>query len=360
MVNKKKHIRLHLTNIRGAGASHLLLSLLPEMIANTDYLISCAYLPSEGPINDFSGFDATTKKNIYKRFLPNSISRFIESTLVGIFFSSKTPLLVFGDIPIFCCTPQTVFLQQSLLLKQEKTGIDSINFKYLISKFVFYLNCRFVKNFIVQTNLMRDLLIKNYPVQSSKVYVIPNPVPVWLIKCKIKRVSKKYFRHNKLKLFYPASFYPHKNHMLLSNAKNHDSIPIQNLFLTIDNSVNPASCVRWISCVGHLDSESMLYYYSQVDALIFMSKEESYGFPLLEAMYIGLPIVCADLPYAHELCGGVAIYFNPDDINSLYKAISELHTRLCGGWWPDWQEQLKNVPNNWRLVAKDILDISVG
>ena len=30
--------------------------------------------------------------------------------------------------------------------------------------------------------------------------------------------------------------------------------------------------------------------------LCYLSKEESFGFPLIEAMYLGLPIVCPDLP----------------------------------------------------------------
>ena len=35
-----------------------------------------------------------------------------------------------------------------------------------------------------------------------------------------------------------------------------------------------------------------------MDALLFLSTDESYGFPLIEAMFVGLPIICPDLPYA--------------------------------------------------------------
>ena len=46
--------------------------------------------------------------------------------------------------------------------------------------------------------------------------------------------------------------------------------------------------------------------------------------PLIEAMTLGLPIVCADLPYARGLCGGEAIYFNPLSASSAWEAIAEL------------------------------------
>ena len=42
-------------------------------------------------------------------------------------------------------------------------------------------------------------------------------------------------------------------------------------------------------------------YYS-VDALIFPSKLESFGLPILEAMYAGLFIVCSDKEFTREIC----------------------------------------------------------
>ena len=49
------------------------------------------------------------------------------------------------------------------------------------------------------------------------------------------------------------------------------------------------------------------------DALLFLS-EKDFGFPLIEAMYLGLPIVCPDLPFARALWND-AIYFDPNDIS---------------------------------------------
>jgi glycosyltransferase involved in cell wall biosynthesis len=127
--------------------------------------------------------------------------------------------------------------------------------------------------------------------------------------------------------------------------------------LTINPNDNPAKNIDWIKCIGRLNNDEMLEMYSRIDALIFLSKKESYGFPLIEAMYIGIPILCPDLPYARILCGDQAIYFNEDDINSLKDAVYVLNKKLKNGWWPDWREQIKDLPKNWDSVAKQLIDI---
>jgi glycosyltransferase involved in cell wall biosynthesis len=104
----------------------------------------------------------------------------------------------------------------------------------------------------------------------------------------------------------------------------------------------------------------MITSYSQVDALLFLSKDESYGFPLIEAMFVGLPIVCPDLPYARTLCGDHAFYFNPDQPESLRQALLALQLQLKKGWWPDWQDRLANIPPDWDTVARKMLAVACG
>jgi glycosyltransferase involved in cell wall biosynthesis len=94
-----------------------------------------------------------------------------------------------------------------------------------------------------------------------------------------------------------------------------------------------------------------------VDALLFLSKKESYGFPLLEAMFVGLPIVCPDRPYARIICGDQAIYFDPDEPDSLLIALLNLKKKLADGWWPDWSEQLMPIPKDWKEVARKMMNI---
>jgi glycosyltransferase involved in cell wall biosynthesis len=56
----------------------------------------------------------------------------------------------------------------------------------------------------------------------------------------------------------------------------------------------------------------LLDAYREADACVFVSFCESFGHPLVEAMALGKPLVCADLPYARELCGEHALYVDPN------------------------------------------------
>lgn len=61
--------------------------------------------------------------------------------------------------------------------------------------------------------------------------------------------------------------------------------------------------------------------YRSSDIFIFPSYTESFGFPLVEAMACGLPIVASDVPVNREMCGDAAIYFSTFDADDCAQAI---------------------------------------
>jgi len=66
-----------------------------------------------------------------------------------------------------------------------------------------------------------------------------------------------------------------------------------------------------VRAVGDIPHERLPAMYWEHDIFIFPSLAESYGHPLVEAMASGVPVVAADLPYAREVCGEAALYFDP-------------------------------------------------
>jgi glycosyltransferase involved in cell wall biosynthesis len=110
--------------------------------------------------------------------------------------------------------------------------------------------------------------------------------------------------------------------------------------------------------VGVLSPEKMIELYGDADGLLFLSTHESYGFPLIEAMYMNLPIICPDLPYARTICGDEAIYFDPYSLHSLHDAITDLYGRLIAGWSPNWVEQLKRLPRDWNQVSAKFITVA--
>lgn len=351
-------IRVHLTNVVGAGATQLLQSLLPALESVPGLSVEEIYLPSSGQLAQYRSSNSVTSVHVYERLLPNAISRFLECTCLASRFNGESPLLVMGDLPLRCSGPQIVFVHQPNLVKPLLVSLARRQLRDVMGNIVFRLNLDKVGSFIVQTDVMREALVSCFPGVNGRVHVLPQPVPAWLLSSRLERHSRLRPHGSELSLFYPAAGYPHKNHLLLSKINPLQNWPVSDLQLTLSANSNPSPHVPWVKCVGNLLPSEMIRVYSHADALLFLSKEESYGFPLVEAMFIGLPIVCPDLPYAKTLCGDQAIYFDPDCPDSLLAAIFRLKSMLDQGWWPFWAGQLKSIPSDWDTVAAQMLNIA--
>jgi glycosyltransferase involved in cell wall biosynthesis len=358
-VNQKKLVRLHLTNVTGLGASQLLESLLPAIEQDPFVTVQRIYLPDRGPLSTYTSQNSSTELMVYRRRTPNVLSRLVECTWLSSRFEDDTPLLVLGDMPLRHFGPQAVFVQTPHLIRPGLLRIGW-GLKYWISRMLFKKHIKWVGAFIVQSDVMRIALEQSYPAVAGRVHVISQPVPQWLLESGLKRTGRVYNEGDRLRLIYPAADYQHKNHILLANLSPQKNCPVAQLLLTIDPAHNPAPHLDWIECRGILSSQAMIAAYEQVDALLFLSKEESYGFPLVEAMFIGLPIICPDLPYAHSLCGEQAIYFDVNSPESLMSAVLTLQARLRAGWWPNWRDRLNLIPRDWTAVARQMLDLTCG
>jgi len=351
---------IHATNIKGAGASTLLASLLPALLSHAQIKVLKLWIPDASSLLYDVSVPGDIVINRYKRYLPNALSRILECTLFAHRFDGGAPILVLGDLPLRVHCVQTLFVQTSHLVPPRNILTWLKRFKYVISRAIFRLNLKFVDAFIVQTEVMRTALEEAYPLIKGRIHIIPQPVSKWLLASGLKRSGRIQDAVVGLNLIYPAVGYAHKNHQLLSKIDPDSSWPIEKLQITLDEGSNPAPNLSWLSCRGFLSPQGMIKAYSQVDALLFLSKEESYGFPLVEAMYIGLPIVCPDLPYARVLCGDEGNYFDPDSIDSLKAAVGLLKSRFEEGWWPNWDEQMKGIPKDWEKVAEQMLQIATG
>ncbi|AWW50625.1 glycosyl transferase family 1 [Polynucleobacter paneuropaeus] len=355
-------IRVHLTNVTGAGASQLLKSLLPALIRENNIHISEIYLPDIGQLSHFSSTSRNVVLRRYKRYMPKVISRFLECTFLAYKFNGDSPLLVLGDIPLRVRSPQILFLQSPHLTRPAGSKLKLSELKYVVARFIFRFNMNRVDAFIVQSKIMRDTLIDTYPSIRERVHVVSHPVPEWLLACKFQRDPIPLIEERGLRLIYPSADYPHKNHKILSKIQKTQSVkwPVLELKLTLNNVINPAPTIPWVHCVGFLSPSELIDAYKGVDALLFLSNKESFGFPLLEAMFLGLPVICPDLPYAHALCGKGAIYFDPDSIESLENALNRLKDLLKKGWKPDWNASLSSVPKSWDSVAASISRIAIN
>lgn len=345
-----KTIQIHATNIIGLGATivinELLKNLIPKLLESYDHVI--VYKSKRiTQVNDQST-NITYKE--YKRILPNSISRFIE-IIAARFIFAQMPTITLGDIPLRGISHQILFIQQSNLLKKKVNIYTSNQISFAIQRFLFSINKKFIGKIIVQSNVVKNGLIKSYNIQADKIIVQPHPILLNNFEFTKKTKDKK-----KLSLFYPATNYAHKNHQLIFDLENKYRLEdLLEIIITIPkpSNLNESSIIKPIGTISHNDC---FKYYGQSTALLFPSLMESYGLPLIEAMYLGIPILASKLEYAEWICGSEAIYFDPRDAESLYNAIQILEQKISSGWLPDYSKQLKKFPLSWDIVSSTYIN----
>ena len=82
----------------------------------------------------------------------------------------------------------------------------------------------------------------------------------------------------------------------------------------------------WVSFVPHVTDGQMAALYERARLLAFPSLVEGFGFPVLEAMAAGTPVVAADLAPMNEIAGGAGLLFDPDDSESFDDAVLKAAT----------------------------------
>jgi glycosyltransferase involved in cell wall biosynthesis len=86
-----------------------------------------------------------------------------------------------------------------------------------------------------------------------------------------------------------------------------------------------------VKVLGYVTSEALAALYHSASALLFPSLEEGFGFPVLEAMVRGLPVVTSNTSSLPEVGGDSALYADPRDPHSIAaevtRAVEDLELR---------------------------------
>ena len=73
--------------------------------------------------------------------------------------------------------------------------------------------------------------------------------------------------------------------------------------------------------MGHITQEELVMLYNAVDCLLFPSWYEGFGWPPLEAMSCGLPVITSTRSSLPEVVGDAALLVDPADVKGLAEAL---------------------------------------
>lgn len=133
---------------------------------------------------------------------------------------------------------------------------------------------------------------------------------------------------------FPAVTYPHKNHDVLLDAI--ESLPAErrpDLVLTggagrhhdhVMQRIAEAGLRLHVRHLGRVDDATFGAVLAGASGLVFPSRYEGFGVPVVEAMSVGVPVVSSAAPPLDELVAGVGRLLDPDDVDAWATAMVDL------------------------------------
>lgn len=190
-------------------------------------------------------------------------------------------------------------------------------------KYFYRINLKKNEHIIVQQQWLRDAFAEEFGCDPRKITVARPET----FQSEIPPTPQAKSRPLLTTLIYPAFPRVFKNHeILLATMRKLADAPVK-LLLTFAGTENAyahklareASGVANVELTGFLSREALFQLYSDIDAMVFPSKLETWGLPLSEFRSFNKPIFAADLPYAKETLSGYkqACFFDPDDAAGL-------------------------------------------
>ncbi len=229
-----------------------------------------------------------------------------------------------------------------------------------VSKFGQWKRCEYVvknavKNavtIVTDSDVGKEDVVNAYGLPASKVKVLPYaPSPEYEKRpsdARIREISDKYNLPEHF-AFYPAQFWPHKNHYRLVEAihllieESNLSIPLIfvghvqaqwgefNRVMTLVRQRGLSKLVRYLE---YLPSEDMPVMYRAARLLVFPTFFGPTNIPVLEAFAARCPVITSDIRGIREQVGDAAVLVDPRSVKSIATGLQEVWTN------PDLRESL--------------------
>ena len=193
---------------------------------------------------------------------------------------------------------------------------------------------------IAESQFGKDNIVRRYAIDPSRVHCIPlSPA----IHTKSKNITN-YDPRQKLGIskeepfiFYPAQFWPHKNHILILEAISlllkEDKLKVHAFFCGSDcgnlefilESARRLKIDHLVHYLGFVSDEQIIGCYKNSLALIMPSYFGPTNIPPLEAFSLGTPAIVADLPGIKNQVSDLGITVDPCNPDELRNSIRRLH-----------------------------------
>jgi glycosyltransferase involved in cell wall biosynthesis len=185
---------------------------------------------------------------------------------------------------------------------------------------------------IVPSEATRRDLMEIYGTAGNKIEVIPHGIAdIFRPQSRRPESGKRLFSFEKFILFV-STLEPRKNLRTLLTAFEQLPKEKRDLGLVICGKpgwlykedlerIKTLSRDGRAAYLGHVDDEKLVEIYNLAEVLVYPSFYEGFGFPPLEAMACGTPVIASRVSCLPEMLGDVACWIDPNDASQIKDAI---------------------------------------
>jgi glycosyltransferase involved in cell wall biosynthesis len=290
-----------------------------------------AYLSRTGAEQDLPGRIHIRKvsENPYKRLAFDLPLRMRADRPNLLHVQYTAPL--FSKVPIVVSVHDVSFLEHP----QWFTRFRATQLKSTVRRTV--LNAARV---LTPSEFSRAAILRHYPIDASKVVVVPNAVSSAFRPIERQTASAAVEK----KYHIPAPFVltvgdlqPRKNHLGLLRAfeevlRSHPHLPHRLVFVgketwyskELHRAVNRSSVADRVHFTGFVEDADLVQFYAACELFVFPSFYEGFGLPILEAMACGRAVACSSATAMPEVADAAGILFDPNSHHEMTRAISDV------------------------------------
>ena len=191
---------------------------------------------------------------------------------------------------------------------------------------------------ITGTKAGKEEIVKFYQVPEQNVEVVPFPTPHFALSppvtdaqhAEIARMPENY-------LFYPAQFWPHKNHvgLLIALKLLRDKFGLDFAIVFtgsnkgnlgyIQKTAKELGLAEKVFFPGFVATDTLCNLYRNAFALVYPTFFGPDNLPPLEAFALGCPVIASNVSGAEEQLGNAALLFDPKNPEQMALKIKELY-----------------------------------